>query len=50
MHGHVESAADAARAWPEDSRLLLSEAKAELDPQNLLRHGHAITPAPVFGS
>ncbi|SDP13272.1 FAD/FMN-containing dehydrogenase [Arthrobacter sp. ok909] len=45
MHGHVESAAEAAKAWPEGSRRRLSEAKAELDPQNLFRHGHAIVPA-----
>lgn len=45
LHGHLTSPDLAASAWPEAARLRLSEAKAELDPKNLFRHGHAILPA-----
>ncbi|MCU1519316.1 MAG: FAD/FMN-containing dehydrogenase or oxidase [Pseudarthrobacter sp.] len=45
LHGHLASPELAASAWPEAVRIMLSEAKAELDPKNLFRHGHAILPA-----
>ena len=46
LHGHLTSPELAASAWPEAARERLSQAKAELDPQNLFRHGHAILPYP----
>lgn len=45
LHGYLTSPELAATAWPEAARGRLSEAKAELDPKNLFRHGHAIVPA-----
>ncbi|WP_457964981.1 FAD-binding oxidoreductase [Arthrobacter sp. D1-29] len=45
LHGHLTSPELAFRAWPEAARERLSKAKAELDPKNLFRHGHAIQPA-----
>lgn len=45
LHGHLAAPELAASAWPEAARVRLGEAKAELDPKNLFRHGHAILPA-----
>lgn len=45
LHGHLSSPELAAAAWPEEVRARLGSAKAELDPQNLFRHGHAILPS-----
>jgi FAD/FMN-containing dehydrogenase len=47
LHGHLTSPELAASAWPEAAHARLSEAKAELDPKNLFRHGHAIFPQAV---
>ncbi|QHK21459.1 FAD-binding protein [Pseudarthrobacter psychrotolerans] len=42
LHGHFGDAEDRARAWTPDAYARLVEAKAELDPQNLFRHGHGV--------
>lgn len=44
LHGHLSSPELASSAWPQAAYIRLSEAKAELDPKNLFRHGHAILP------
>lgn len=42
LHGHLSSPELAAAAWPAEARGRMRRAKAELDPHNLFRHGHAI--------
>ncbi|WP_258804496.1 FAD-binding oxidoreductase [Pseudarthrobacter sp. NS4] len=44
LHGHLASPELAVSAWPEEARERMSAAKAELDPKNLFRHGHAVLP------
>lgn len=45
LQGHLATPELAASAWPERMRLELGAAKAEFDPKNLFRHGHAVLPA-----
>ncbi|WP_411375201.1 FAD-binding oxidoreductase [Arthrobacter sp. MPF02] len=45
LHGHLASPELAAGAWPEALRQAMGEAKTELDPKNLFRHGHAVLPS-----
>jgi hypothetical protein len=47
LHGYLSAPELAAAAWPEEMRARMRSAKAELDPQNLFRHGHAIVPGPL---
>ena len=47
LHGYLSAPELAAVAWPEEMRARMGSAKAQLDPQNLFRHGHAIVPGPV---
>lgn len=44
LHGHLAQPQQAAAAWPEAVQAEMSRAKAELDPKNLFRHGHAVQP------
>lgn len=44
LHGHLAQPELAAAAWPEAVQAEMSRAKAELDPKNLFRHGHAVQP------
>lgn len=44
LHGHLASPDLAASAWPEELRGKMAAAKAEFDPKNLFRHGHAVLP------
>jgi FAD/FMN-containing dehydrogenase len=44
LHGHLASPELAVSAGPEEARERMGAAKAELDPKNLFRHGHAVLP------
>jgi FAD/FMN-containing dehydrogenase len=44
LRGYLDAPGQAAEAWPEAVRLEMARAKAELDPHNLFRHGHALAP------
>lgn len=44
LHGHLASPELAVNVWPEEARERMSAAKAEFDPKNLFRHGHAVLP------
>lgn len=47
FHGRPGDGADRARAWSADTYRRLCELKAQYDPQNMFRFGHAITDAAV---
>ncbi|MEQ7737838.1 hypothetical protein, partial [Escherichia coli] len=42
LHGFLATPELAAAAWPEAVRAEMGRAKADLDPKNLFRHGHAV--------
>jgi FAD/FMN-containing dehydrogenase len=47
LHGYLSAPELAAAAWPEEMHARMRSGKAELDPQNLFRHGHTIVPRPL---
>ena len=45
LHGTPGDGTDRARAWTPEVYTRLHRAKASYDPANLIRFGHAVTPA-----